>query len=105
MAGSIKVEDVIWTAASWMFDWVLTRIATDPSLTSDVRSSLLLIVDKNLGWLSLRDLEPDDRAMIERWIGGRLVREAAATLPADLPERDGAIEHLQELADLVSQRH
>jgi hypothetical protein len=66
MAGSIEVDGQLWTAASWLFDWVLNRIVDDAEVDQYVAVMVREIVDENLGWFSLRDLDPADRPVLAR---------------------------------------
>ena len=92
-----------WTAASWLFDWVLNGIAGCLE-TSELASSVNLIVQENLGWLSLEQLSPEDGERVVQIIKNRLLEAARRELSADVPNRAGVIEHLQRLVELVDER-
>jgi hypothetical protein len=102
VAGSIEVHGELWTAASWLFRWVVTRIADEASVSEDVRVTLQEIVDENLGWLSIDDLRPHQRVVVARWLKDCLVTDADARWP-DGSEFDkaAALRHLGELADSI----
>lgn len=102
MAGLIKVGDVGWSASSWLFRWVLARLADDAKLDQHLESTLGEIVDENLGWFSLEELGPVDRSMVRSWLADRLVADAGARLPVGLPERDEVLLYLAELAGLAA---
>ena len=64
MAGLIYVENArTWSAAGWLFDWVLTVVADE--LGDDrVAPRLREIVSANLGTLNLTQFAPPDQALI-----------------------------------------
>lgn len=105
MAGLIKVGDGGWSASSWLFRWVLTRLADDARLDQQLESMLREIVDENLGWFSLEELGPVDRSLVRSWLADRLVADADASLPVELAERDAVLVHLAELAELAAGSH
>jgi hypothetical protein len=102
MAGTVGVSsDVLWSAASWLFDWVLKDIARD---TDDVElaGNLTGIVDENLGWFGLDDITPRQRDEVRRIIAERLVDNADREFPADMLGRPEALALLKELVASVS---
>jgi len=103
MAGLIKVGDGGWSASSWLFRWVLTRLADDARLDRQLESTLREIVDENLGWFSLEELGSVDRSMVRSWLAERLVADADASLPVELAERDAVLGYLAELAAASSE--
>jgi len=102
MAGSIEVDGQLWTAASWLFDWVLNRIVDDAEVDQYVAVMVREIVDENLGWFSLRDLDPADRSIVRSWLADRLVEDADAKLPAELAQRDDVLLYHADLASLAA---
>jgi hypothetical protein len=98
MAGAIILsEDRMWTAAGWLFDWAvrfLIREVDDPQ----VAAALDEVIRENIGIVALDSLPAGARATILRKLGDELVPAAAATLAADLPDRQGAVDYLAELA-------
>jgi hypothetical protein len=100
MAGSIEVKrDVRWSAASWLFDWVVRTLA-EAVRPSDTAAVLDEIVDENLGWLGLADLSVPDGALLREVICRSLLDSAEKELPADLAGRDGVLSGLRELVEL-----
>ncbi len=98
MAGTVSLSpDVRWSAASWLFDWVLRDIARD---TDDVELAghLTGVVGENLGWFGLDDITPRQRREVRRIITEHLVDDANKNLPADLPGRPETLALLSELA-------
>ena len=90
----------MWTAAGWLFDRAvrfLIREVGDPQ----VAAVLDEIVRENIGILALDSLPEGARATILRKLGDDLVPAAAATLAVDLPDRQGAVDYLAELAGLA----
>ncbi|WP_433014872.1 hypothetical protein [Kribbella sp. CA-294648] len=102
MAGLIEVGDEGWSASSWLFRWVLTRLADDAGLEQQLQSTLREIVEENLGWFSLEELGPADRSMVRSWLADLLVADADARLPIGLAERDAVLAYLAELAELAA---
>jgi hypothetical protein len=106
MAGSIKVDESsgepLWSAASWLFDWVLNRLVDDAEVDQHLAAMVREIVDENLGWFSLRDLGPVDRSIVRSWLADRLVEDADAKLPAALAQRDEVLLYLADLARLAA---
>ncbi|WP_344837176.1 hypothetical protein [Kribbella ginsengisoli] len=101
MAGLMRVGGGGWSASSWLFRWVLTRLADDAGLDRRLESALREIVDENLGWFSLEELGPIDRSMVRSWLADRLVADAVDRLPVELAEREAVLGHLAELAELA----
>jgi hypothetical protein len=101
MAGTIEISSVSrWSAASWLFDWVLRSIAAttnDPKLAAE----LLEIVEENLGWLTVGDLEAVQKDVFFKAVSNSLLVKADAELPDGLPDRQGVVELLRELVDIV----
>jgi hypothetical protein len=102
MAGLIEVGDGGWSASSWLFRWVLSRLAEDARLDWQLESRVREIVDENLGWFSLEELGPVDRSMVRSWLADRLVVDADANLPVELAGRDAVLGCLAELAELAA---
>lgn len=80
---------------------MLGRLAEDARLDGQLESRLREIVDENLGWFSLEELGPVDRAMARSWLADRLVVDADANLPVELAGRDVVLGYLAELAELA----
>jgi hypothetical protein len=102
MASTLSLSpDQRWSAASWLFDWVLRTIAHG---VADLELSAFLIgvIDENLGWLSLGDCSDQQRGMIKRFVNQSLLPTADSELPADLPNRKEVLRRVHELVDMVS---
>jgi hypothetical protein len=102
VAGIIEVApDVVWSASSWMFRYVLRSIAaetTDPELAA----RLTEIHDENLPGLSLPDLPQAQRSEVERIIRDRLATRAAQDFPVTMQNRAEALGYVRALADAVA---
>jgi len=98
MAGTIEIQrDVRWSAASWLFDWVVQRLAgVLPG--GDTVAQLNEIVTEHLGWLALDDLPVADREVLRNSLCRDLLAQAERELPADLAGRERVLERLRELA-------
>jgi len=106
MAGTIvSVRGEQWSAASWLFDWVLTTIAnkiTDAELSGELRG----VVDENLGWLSLADFSGNQRTQILEALRSSVLPTAESELPEDLPHREEVVAHVRSLvAATFEDRH
>jgi hypothetical protein len=102
MSGDIRLStDVWWSAAGWLFDWVLRDIA---SSTRDVELAGHLngIVGEHLGFFGLDDIIPAQRREARRIIAERLVADADRQFPVDMPGRPGALGHLRDLVAMAS---
>ena len=102
MAGTIEISpESSWTAASWLFDWVLTRIANeldDLPAGAEVR----LIVAENLGFLSVGALGPSAVRVIADFArSGRLVDSAEAGMFAGV-EHASVVAHVRELSEALA---
>lgn len=97
MAGAIvALQGDRWTASSWLFDWVVTVLATkvkDVELAAELRG----VVAENLGWLALADFSAGHRAEIFRAIRESLLPTAERELPLDLQNREEVLQHLRLL--------
>ncbi|TCC03972.1 hypothetical protein [Kribbella soli] len=63
------------------------------------------ILDEDLGWLSVDDLDPAHRSAIRDWLADDLAADARARLPLDLTvDRAAALTHLEELSRIASNR-
>jgi hypothetical protein len=101
MAGTIEVRsEVRWSAASWLFDWVLNDLIATVRHAATVRK-LQEILQMNLGWLGVKDLPEAGHSEVLEAICRSVLHHASRELPASLPNRDGVLGHLQELADLA----
>jgi hypothetical protein len=102
MAGTISLTSTIrWSAASWLFDWVLNTLAEtveDAELAGDLTG----VVGENLGWLGLNDLTTEQSAAVRRILRGGLRAKAERSFPDAMPGREEALEHLDELSRLAT---
>jgi len=102
MAGTVSLSsDVRWSAASWLFDWVLKTLALSIE-DRELAASLIEIVDENLGWLSLDDLSEEERAKIKQVAQKTLMKTAEQEFPKTMANRAQVIEHVRELIDMIS---
>lgn len=97
MAGTLSLSsDLRWSAASWLFDWVLGKIALD---TEDLELSGTIngVIDENIGWFSLDELTTQQKQEVQQIL--RAVAAAAnREFPDSMPGRKEALNHLAELA-------
>jgi hypothetical protein len=101
MAGTIAVRhDRRWSAASWLFEWVVDFVAKQLGDDADA-DQLREVIEENLGWVDLSSFAPEVRARIGESIRHQLVPAAEAELPSSLPNRQQVVKHLEELAELV----
>jgi hypothetical protein len=100
MAGTIEIErNVRWSAASWLFDWVVQSLAAVlPG--SEAAARLNEIVDEHLGWLALDDLPLADRVVLRDSMCRDLLDHAERQLPANLAGRERVLDSLKELVQL-----
>lgn len=102
MAGTIELEPgTEWSAATWLYDLALTITADhldSPALTQRLHE----VVDSNFGWTNLADYAPLERNAILNSMRTHLVTAAQTRLPATVPNRDQALDLLQNLADLAT---
>ncbi|WP_331527557.1 hypothetical protein [Nocardioides sp.] len=93
MAATIEVRPgQRWTAASWLFDWVLSHVASEVG-DAELAGHLRGIVGENLGFLSLSEVTEAQRSQS---------MDAAAELPTaaakewhDFEGRDQALDLLR----------
>jgi len=101
MSGTISFSPTIrWSAASWLFDWVLTSLAETVE-DAELAAELTGLVGENLGWLGLNDLTDNQKAALLRILGGGLRVKAERAFPAAMQGRDDALRHLDELSRLA----
>lgn len=101
MAGLIEIDDEGWSVSSWLFRWVVTRVADNARVDRLVEMKLREIVDANLGGLSLNEVDDLDRLIILNWLADHLVGDAEKHLPMDMVQRDQALRYLEELAQVA----
>ena len=103
MAGVIVVgPDEHWSAASWLFDWVIRYLATT---VQDAAAARMLeeIEREHLPGLTIGDLPDAARRGVSAALRHSIVDHAARSLPLELANRNGVLSHLQKLADLACQ--
>lgn len=101
MAGTIVVcEGQRWSAASWLFDWVVDflAIAVDNFTLSE---RLRGVIQENIGWLDLPDLSASERQDILRIVRLELLPAAQNALPASVPNYEATLVHLESLVDIA----
>lgn len=102
MSGTIALSPAIrWSAASWLFDWVLNTLAETVD-DADLSAELNEIVSENIGWLGLKDLPSEQKAAVRRILSGGLRVRAEHRFPVAMPGREDALRHLDELSRLAS---
>jgi hypothetical protein len=101
VAGTIELQPgARWSAASWLFDWVLRSLA---ALVGDLELSaeLVGIVDENLGWFDLGELPARQRAEVEEMLRSGRLADAAEQLPTNLTDREAVLQHIRDLQLLL----
>jgi hypothetical protein len=98
MAGDIYLDGKVWSASSWLFDYVVERIA-DEIGESQLSLKIRDIITNNLGLLKLADFGPNDQRLILAAISERLVSLADRDSDPHLANRR---EVLARIADLVT---
>src|SRR5215831_2704711 len=102
MAGDVWLSDKIrWSANSSLYHWVLEFLISWVDDHEAVRS-LKEIRDVNIGLVNVAEFDPKVQHQIIELLRGSLVPDAQTRLRPDMPDRQGFIEGLQELAALVS---
>jgi hypothetical protein len=89
-----------WSANSSLYHWVLEfwiSSLNDPVVVDALQE----IRDVNIGLVNLEDFDPKVQHQMRELLRDNLVKDAQMRLRADLPDRQGFIEALQELADLA----
>jgi len=103
VAGTVFVGPESWSAASWLFDLVLTQVAE--VVSSDRAASVLReIVGENLGALSLMDLVPEDRQAVLHALDAQFISQIDTYLPLDQAKRDEAVSHVADLVEMATRR-
>ena len=102
MSGTISLSsDTRWSAASWLFDWVLQKIADDiPDV--ELSTSIRGLLEQNIGWFSLDELTPSQEARVRQIMQGSLVGSAEREFPDVMPGRADALSLLRDLAGLAA---
>jgi hypothetical protein len=102
MSGTISLSPTVrWSAASWLFDWVLSTLADsvqDPELSSELTE----VVDQNIGWFGLEELKKDQVVEVRRLLTAALRPVAEQTFPVEMLGREAALSLLDELSNLAS---
>ena len=105
MAGTIALSDsaggASWSAASWLFDWVLEAVAGQ-SRDEQLKAELTELVEANIGYLSFDDLTASQRDSVRQIITGQLMDIARRELPESMPGRPATLALLEELVSVVS---
>jgi hypothetical protein len=101
MSGTIALSPTVrWSAASWLFDWVLNTLAEAVGDT-ELAAELTGVVGENLGWLGIDGLPGEQSVAVLRVLRGGLRSKAERSFPATMPGREDALRHLDELSCLA----
>jgi hypothetical protein len=101
MSGTIAIQnDRRWSAASWVFDWVVNLLA-DRIDDQDLVQTLHEVIEENLGWVDLESLPREWQRQIIEIIRDELVPASEGRLPRSLPNRDEIMNHLRSLAEMA----
>lgn len=101
MAGTIRIGSQTWTAAGWLFDFVLTELAALVQ-TTELAGELRGIVAENLGWLAVDDLPPTQHDELLNTLQGPFLARVDDDLPGDLTpvNRSSVMSYLREHVEL-----
>jgi hypothetical protein len=103
MAGDVWLSrQAHWAANSSLYHWVLDFLIAgvdDPGAVTDLEE----IRDANLGLVNLEDFDPKVQRRMLGLLGQDLVSDARSRLRADMPDRQGFIEGLEELAGMAQE--
>lgn len=95
MAGLVYFPDGRdWTSSSWVFYWMLDRLAVDAS--EPLAAHLREISDNHLGSLEVEDLDADQLAELARLL--RSLGEVARRELPDTPGREPIAQQAEELS-------
>jgi hypothetical protein len=102
MSGTISLSPTVrWSAASWLFDWVLTALA-DTVEDTELAADLTGVAGENIGWLDLNDLATDQKAAVRQILRDGLRSTAERSFPDAMPGREEVLAHLDELSRRAS---
>jgi hypothetical protein len=102
MSGTISFSPAVrWSAASWLFDWVLKSVAGTVQ-DAELAAELIGIVDENIGWFALDDLADDQSADVRRVICDSLKAAAEQGLPDTMAGRTDVLKHIDDLIRISS---
>ena len=102
MSGTISFSPTVrWSAASWLFDWVLQSLA-DAVKDAELAAELRGVVHENIGWLGINDLKREHSVEIRDVLMASLAPAAERSFPVAMPRRQDALQHLDELIRLAS---
>jgi hypothetical protein len=103
MAGDVWLsKQAHWATNSSLYHWVLDFLISrvdDPGAVADLEE----IRDANLGLVNLEDFDPKVQRRMLELLRHDLVFDAQSRLRADMPDRQGFIEGLQELAGMAQE--
>jgi hypothetical protein len=103
MAGDVwPSKQAHWAANSWLYYWVLDFLISgvdDPGAVADLEE----IRDANLGLLNLEEFDSKVQRRMLELLRHDLVSDARSRLRADMPDRQGFIEGLEELAGMAQE--
>jgi hypothetical protein len=102
MSGTISLSsDARWSAASWLFDWVLRTLARNIK-DAELSAFFTGLIGENIGWLSFDELTPHQQAEVRLAIRDSLIGTAEREFPEAMAGREGALGLLRDLANVVS---
>jgi hypothetical protein len=101
MAGDIEFgPGRTWSAASWLFDWVVATIASkieDVELAAELKG----IVGENLGYLPLMEFPYSQRMQLVGVLRSGVLISEATPLPDSLVSGSNLLQVVQELVELA----
>lgn len=103
MAGDVWLsKQAHWATNSSLYHWVLDFLISgvdDPTTVADLEE----IRDANLGLVDLEDFDPIVQRRMLELLRQNLVPDAQSRLRKDMPDREGFIEGLEELANMAQE--
>jgi len=103
MAGDVWLsKQAHWATNSSLYHWVLDFLISgvdDQTAVADLEE----IRDANLGLVNLEDFDSKVRRRMLELLRHDLVPDAQSRLRADMPDRQGFIEGLEELAGMAQE--
>lgn len=100
MTGAIhSTDDLTWSAASWLFYWVLEAVASQV-VDAELARKLRELSEHHVGWLYLRDYSLMEQEQFLGALCASLLPAAVRDYPPNTPEGRPPFNHLRALVKL-----